>query len=102
VAQGIGWALTEGYIFEDGVMKNPTFLDYRMPTAADVPFIDTMIVEVASDVTPYGIRGVGEPPMVPTLATMANAVHSAAGVRLTELPMTPEAVLAAMKSRGRD
>jgi xanthine dehydrogenase molybdenum-binding subunit len=99
VAQGIGWALTEGYVYEDGVMRNPTFLDYRMPTAADVPFIETMIVEVASDVTPYGIRGVGEPPMVPTLATIANAIHSAVGVRLTELPMTPEAVLSAIKSR---
>jgi CO/xanthine dehydrogenase Mo-binding subunit len=99
VAQGIGWALTEGYIYEGGVMRNPTFLDYRMPTAADVPFIETMIVEVASDVTPYGIRGVGEPPMVPTLATIANAIHSAAGVRLKELPMTPEAVLSAIKGR---
>jgi CO/xanthine dehydrogenase Mo-binding subunit len=102
VAQGIGWALTEGYVFEDGVMRNPTFLDYRMPVAADVPFIETMLVEVASDVTPYGIRGVGEPPMVPTLATIANAIHSAAGVRLKELPMTPEAVLSAMKSQKKD
>jgi CO/xanthine dehydrogenase Mo-binding subunit len=101
VAQGIGWALTEGYVFEDGVMKNPTFLDYRMPIAADVPFIDTLLVEVASDVTPYGIRGVGEPPMVPTLATISNAIHSAAGVRLRELPMTPEAVLSAMKNREK-
>jgi len=97
VAQGIGWALTEGYVFEDGVMKNPTFLDYRMPIAPDVPFIETILVEKPSEATPYGIRGVGEAPMVPTLATIANAIHSAVGVRLTELPMTPEAVLAKIK-----
>jgi CO/xanthine dehydrogenase Mo-binding subunit len=102
VAQGIGWALTEGYVYEHGVMKNATFLDYRMPTATDVPFIEAMIVEVASDVTPYGIRGVGEPPMVPTLATIANAIHSAVGVRLKELPMTPEAVLLAIKGDEQD
>jgi CO/xanthine dehydrogenase Mo-binding subunit len=97
VAQGIGWALTEGYFFENGVMKNPTFLDYRMPTALDVPFIETILVEHDSGAPPYGIRGVGEPPMVPTLAAIANAVHSATGVRLLELPMTPEAVLEKMK-----
>jgi CO/xanthine dehydrogenase Mo-binding subunit len=101
VAQGIGWALTEGYVYEDGIMKNPTFLDYRIPIAADVPFIETILVEIASDVTPYGIRGVGEPPMVPTLATIANAIHSAVGVRLRELPMTPEVVLSAIKSQEK-
>ena len=97
VAQGIGWALTEGYVYEKGVMKNPTFLDYRMPIAPDVPRIETILVEHASDAIPYGIRGVGEPPMVPTLAAIANAVHSASGVRLLELPMTPEAVLDKIK-----
>jgi CO/xanthine dehydrogenase Mo-binding subunit len=97
VAQGIGWALTEGYVYEKGVMKNPTFLDYRMPIAPDVPHIETILVEHASDAIPYGIRGVGEPPMVPTLAAIANAVHSASGVRLLELPMTPEAVLEKIK-----
>ena len=100
VAQGIGWALTEGYAFENGVMKNPTFLDYRMPTALDVPYIDTILVEHGSDAPPYGIRGVGEPPMVPTLAAIANAVHGATGVRLLELPMTPEAVLEKIRGSG--
>ena len=64
-----------------------------MPTAADVPFIDAMLVEVNSSSEPFGIRGAGEPPIVPTLATLANAVHSATGVRFKELPMTPETVL---------
>ena len=63
-----------------------------MPTAADVPFIDAMLVEVNSRVEPYGIRGAGEPPIVPALAAIANAVHSATGVRFKELPLTPEVV----------
>jgi len=79
-------------------MQNSNFLDYRMPTAVDMPFVDTMLVEVKSDVAPYGVRGVGEPPMIPTLAAVANAIHSATGVRLKELPMNPEAVLKAIRA----
>lgn len=97
VVQGIGWALSENYVFREGVAQNPTLLDYRMPTAADVPYIDTILVEVPSGTTPYGMRGVGEPPIVPAPAAMANAIQSATGARLKELPMTPEAVLTKMK-----
>jgi CO/xanthine dehydrogenase Mo-binding subunit len=100
VAQGIGWALMEDYIFEKGVVQNATLLDYRMPTATDVPMIDVMIVEVPSPKGIYGLRHVGEPPMVPTLAAVANAVYNAAGVRFKELPMTPEVVLNGMKHHG--
>lgn len=99
VAQGIGWALTENHIMHNGVMQNATFFDYHIPTAADVPFIDTMMVEVGCNATPYGLRGVGEPPIVPTPAAMANAVHSASGVRIKELPMDPETVLKALRTR---
>ncbi|MCJ7654604.1 MAG: molybdopterin-dependent oxidoreductase, partial [Dehalococcoidia bacterium] len=101
VAQGIGWALSENYIFHEGVMQNATLLDYRMPTAADVPFVDTLLVEVSFDASPFGIRGVGEPPIVPSLATIANAIHSATGVRLKELPMTPEAILNSIRTQGK-
>jgi xanthine dehydrogenase molybdenum-binding subunit len=101
VAQGIGWALSENYMFREGVMENPTFLDYRMPIAPDLPFIETMLVEVDSKIVPYGIRGVGEPPIVPVPAAVANAIHSATGVRIKELPMTPEVVLGKMKSREK-
>ena len=94
--QGIGWALTEEYAFEEGVMRNPSFLDYRMPTALDVPFIDCTIIEVPSSDGPYGIRGVGEVPIVPPMAAIANAIADATGVRLNELPMSPEAVFWAM------
>jgi CO/xanthine dehydrogenase Mo-binding subunit len=82
-------------------MQNPNLLDYRMPTAADLPFVDTMLVEVKSDIEPFGVRGVGEPPIVPSLATIANAIHSATGVRLKELPMTPEAVFYAMSGQEK-
>lgn len=98
VAQGIGWALTEQYVFESGKVQNTTLLDYKMPTALDVPFIDVLLVEIGSDAGPYGIRPVGEPPMIPALACIANAVHSAAGIRLRELPMSPEAVFRALQS----
>ena len=100
VAQGIGWALSENYILQKGVMQNATLLDYRVPTAADVPFVDTLLVEVSFNASPFGIRGVGEPPIVPSLATIANAIHSATGVRLKELPMTPEAILSSIKTHG--
>src|SRR5437773_10647232 len=94
VAQGIGWALNEEYIFDaDGVMENAGFLDYRMPVASDLPMIDTVIVEVANPLHPYGVRGVGEVPIVPPLAAVANAMRDATGVRFTELPLSPPSVL---------
>jgi xanthine dehydrogenase molybdenum-binding subunit len=101
VAQGIGWSLFENCIFHKGMMQNATLLDYRMPTAADVPFVDTLLVEVSFDASPFGIRGVGEPPIVPSLATIANAIHSAIGVRLKELPMIPEAILSDIKTLSK-
>jgi CO/xanthine dehydrogenase Mo-binding subunit len=99
VAQGIGRSLMENYIFHQGIVQNPNFLDYRMPTAPDIPFVSAILVEVRSDIEPLGVRGVGEPPMIPTLATIANAIHSATGVRLKELPMTPEVVFKAMQTK---
>jgi len=96
-AQGIGWALNEEYLFdENGVVENPGFLDYRMPVASDLPMIDTVIVEVANPLHPYGVRGVGETPIVPPLACVANAVAAATGKRFTDLPISPPRVLAAI------
>jgi CO/xanthine dehydrogenase Mo-binding subunit len=93
--QGIGWALNEEYIFNaNGVMENAGFLDYRMPVASDVPMIDTVLVEVPNTLHPYGVRGVGEVPIVPPLAAVANAVRDATGVRFTELPLSPPRVFA--------
>jgi CO/xanthine dehydrogenase Mo-binding subunit len=97
-AQGIGWALNEEYIFDaSGELENPGFLDYRMPVASDLPMIDTVIIEVPNPNNPYGARGVGEIPIVPPLATVANAMSHAAGIRLTELPLSPPRVLASLE-----
>ena len=94
VAQGIGWALNEEYFFDkNGHMANSSFLDYRMPTSLDLPMIDTVIVEVANPTHPYGVRGVGEVPIVPVMAAIANAIHNAIGVRMPKLPMSPGNIL---------
>jgi CO/xanthine dehydrogenase Mo-binding subunit len=97
VVQGIGWALNEEYWFdEQGRMRNASFLDYRMPTCLDVPLIETIIVEVPNPAHPYGVRGVGETPIVPPPAAIANAIYRATGKRLTELPMSPPRVWKAL------
>jgi CO/xanthine dehydrogenase Mo-binding subunit len=96
-AQGIGWALNEEYVFDPrGVMTNAGFLDYRMPVASDLPMIDTVIVEVPNPLHPYGVRGVGEVPIAPPLAAVANAMRDATGCRFTELPLSPPRVLEAL------
>jgi CO/xanthine dehydrogenase Mo-binding subunit len=97
--QGIGWALNEEYVFdEQGRMQNASFLDYRMPTALDLPRIETIIVEVPNPAHPYGVRGVGETPIVAPPAAVAIAIHRATGVRMRELPMSPPRLWAAMQN----
>ena len=97
VTQGIGWALNEEYIYDkEGRMSNASFLDYRMPTCLDLPMIDTVIVEVPNPGHPYGVRGVGEVPIVPPPAAIANAIYRATGVRMKELPMSPGRILKTM------
>lgn len=101
-AQGIGWALNEEYLFDaQSRMTNASYLDYRIPTMLDVPMIETVIVEVPNPTHPYGVRGVGETPIVPPPAAMANAVYAATGVRMTELPMSPPRVCAAIQAGKR-
>ncbi len=100
-AQGIGWALNEEYFFDaKDQMRNASFLDYRMPTCLDLPMIDTIIVEVPNPSHPYGVRGVGETPIVPPPATIANAIHAAVGTRMTQLPMSPPALWKALSERA--
>jgi CO/xanthine dehydrogenase Mo-binding subunit len=96
--QGIGWALSEEYMFDKGVLKNANLLDYRCPVALDLPMINTVIIEVPAADGPYGIRGTGEVPIVPPGAALANAIYRATGVRLYELPMTPERVFWALRT----
>ena len=95
--QGIGWALNEEYVYgADGRLQNPGFLDYRIPVASDVPMIDAVIVETPNPGHPYGVRGVGETPIVPPLAAVANAIAAATGTRLNHVPMSPPRVLQAI------
>jgi CO/xanthine dehydrogenase Mo-binding subunit len=96
VVQGIGWALNEEYFYNDqGHMLNSSFLDYRMPTSLDLPMIDTVLVEVANPGHPYGVRGVGEVPIVPPLAAIGSAVSHAVGARMSRLPINPASILEA-------
>jgi xanthine dehydrogenase molybdenum-binding subunit len=101
VVQGIGWALNEEYVYnEAGQMVNASFLDYRMPTSLDLPMIETIIVEVPNPGHPYGVRGVGEVPIVPPPAAIANAIYRAVGVRMRELPMSPHKVVKAIEGKN--
>lgn len=98
VAQGIGWALNEEYIYDDdGQLENPGFLDYRMPVASDLPMIEAVVLEVPNDAHPHGVRGVGEVPIAPPMAAVANAIRDAVDLRLCDLPMSPPKVLAALE-----
>ncbi|MBN8875055.1 MAG: xanthine dehydrogenase family protein molybdopterin-binding subunit [Rhodospirillales bacterium] len=97
VVQGIGWALNEEYIYNSkGLLDNAGFLDYRCPVASDVPMIDTILVEVPNPAHPYGVKGVGEANICPPMAAIACAIEQATGKRMTELPMSPPRVLAAL------
>jgi len=95
--QGIGWGLNEEYSYnEEGRMTNSTFLDYRIPTALDLPMIETVIVEVPNPGHPYGVRGVGEASIAPPPAALSAAIKQAVDVDLTELPMRPDRIAAAL------
>ena len=82
-------------------MENSSFLDYRMPTSLDLPMIETIIVENENRDHPYGVRGVGEVPIVPPLAAVANAIHDALGIRLYDLPMKPERIVKELNSKNK-
>jgi CO/xanthine dehydrogenase Mo-binding subunit len=103
VVQGIGWALNEEYIYDkQGRMDNAGFLDYRCPVASDLPMIEPVLVEVPNPVHPFGAKGVGEVNICPPMAAIANAIDNAIGRRLTELPMSPPRIVAALEAGGDD
>ena len=103
VVQGIGWALNEEYIYDGkGRLDNPGFLDYRCPVASDLPMIEPILVEVPNPAHPYGAKGVGEVNICPPMAAIANAIDSAIHRRLTELPMSPPKVRAALDAEAAD
>jgi CO/xanthine dehydrogenase Mo-binding subunit len=100
-SQGIGWALNEAFIYNnDGKLENASFLDYRMPVTSDLPMIDTIIVEVPNERHPFGVRGVGEAPIIPPLAAIGSAISNAIGAPVTDLPCSPPNLLAVIKRRG--
>jgi CO/xanthine dehydrogenase Mo-binding subunit len=98
-AQGIGYALFEGVEFENGVMLNPGFLNYRVPTALDIPPITSLLVETIDPAGPFGAKGVAEPAMTPTAPAIANAIYDAVGIRVKSLPITPHKVLEELKKK---
>ena len=99
--QSLGFALSEGLLFDDQArLTNPSLLDYRKLAAADLPKIETIMVEVPAPDGPFGARGVGEPPIVPAPAAIANAIEDATGLRLTELLLTPEKIALGLAQQG--
>lgn len=96
VMQGVGYALTEELMMSEGRILNPNFHNYKMLTAPDTPEIHFFPVETNDKQGPYGAKGVGEAPLIPTAAAIANAVSNAIGVEISELPVTPEKVLRAI------
>jgi len=97
VVMGMGYALTEELLMEEGRILNPNFHNYKLPTAGDIPNIHFFPIETQDSAGPYGAKGVGEAPLIPTPAAIANAVANALGVEIDSLPMTPEKVLKAWK-----
>jgi xanthine dehydrogenase molybdenum-binding subunit len=99
---GLGYALTENMIYRDGRLMNANYLDYKMPTAKDVPPMQAVIVETDEKDGPFGAKGIGEPGLVPTAPAIANAIYDAVGVRIRDLPITAEKVLAALKAQKEE
>ena len=100
VVQGIGYALMEGLTLQNGRVVNDGFLDYKIPTIGDIPEIKTILVETGDPHGPFGAKGIGEPGLVPTAPAIANAIYNAIGIRIKELPITPEKILKALKEKG--
>lgn len=99
VAMGIGYALTESLILDRGMPMTPTLAEYILPTTQDVPPIKSIIVEDKEPTGPFGAKGVGEPATIPTAPAIFNAIHDAVGIRITELPATPEKVRRLLKEK---
>jgi len=99
VTQALGWTLWEEMLFRDGKVLNSNFTDYKLPLALDLPPIKVIIVEPGDPMGPYGAKGVGQTCSVPTAPAIANAIFDAVGVRITDLPITPEKILKALRTK---
>jgi len=100
VMQGIGYALMEEIVYEDGKVANPDLANYLIPTSLDMPPIEPLFVESYDPVGPYGAKGIGEPTLIPVAAAIANAIYDAVGIRFRELPITSEKVFMALRQKG--
>lgn len=101
ISMGLGYGLLEEIVQENGVVKNPQFTDYILPTALDMPpDIRVAIVEEPVDTGPFGAKGVGEPSLIPTAPAIINAIYDAVGVRIRDLPATPSKILAALEEKS--
>jgi len=99
--QGLGYALMEEYIVKDGITLTPSLAEYLIPTSCDFPSTEAIILESGSGIGPFGAKGIGEPSLTPAAPAVANAVADAIGIRIREVPLTPERVLAALKRKER-
>jgi CO/xanthine dehydrogenase Mo-binding subunit len=102
VAHGVGYALMEEVVVENGVIQNPSFSELLIPTSLDIPFIHSIITEVPEPTGPFGAKGTGEPPACPTAAAIINAIYDAVGVEITSLPVTAEKVYLALKRKREE
>mgnify|MGYP004002933313 FL=1 len=101
IAQGLGWTLMENMAYEDGKMINADFVDYIVPSCFDIPDIKAILVEPIEPNGPYGAKGIGEPALNPTMAAITNAIYDATGVRIKELPVNPQKLLAQIQKLGK-
>ena len=101
ISQGLGWGIMEGLVLDNGIVLNDSIADYKIPTAMDVPELAPIIIEVPSVDGPYGLKGAGEPSMIPTPAVLANAIYNAVGVRIKETPLTQDKILMGLRQEHR-
>jgi CO/xanthine dehydrogenase Mo-binding subunit len=101
VVQALGQALMEDYQLKDGHTSTSGFAKYILPTSLDVPRVNSIIIEDPDPIGPLGVKGIGEPAMVPTIPAIMNAIYDAVGIRVRSLPATPEKVLAAIREKER-
>lgn len=101
IVQALGQGLMEDYRLDNGRTTTPGFAKYILPTALDVPHVNSVILEDPDPIGPLGVKGIGEPAMVPTIPAIMNAIYDAVGVRITSLPATPDAVLGAIQAKRR-
>jgi CO/xanthine dehydrogenase Mo-binding subunit len=95
---GLGYSLMEEVLLEEGMIRNPSFSEYYIPTCLDMPVVVSHLVEAQEASGPFGAKGVGEPALIPTSPAILNAISAAAGIRVKELPVTPEALWRLLRS----